>query len=158
MRILYCLVAMGLALVAAGPAAFAQQRLPDAFDGKFRGTLSDTIAETGGEFTVAISKSDGGFTMTWPPRIAARFEPAGRPGVFKTRGKSQVLDGVPVYWARIEDETLIVYSAQIDDQGGYRIYNFIYTPSGDGLDLVIRHVMTGAEPRISRGKLKRYGG
>jgi hypothetical protein len=96
--------------------------------------------------------------MTWPPRIAARFEPAGRPGVFKTRGKSQVLEGSPVYWARIEDATLIIYSAQIGEHGGYHIDTFIYTPSGDDLDVVIRQVMTGAEPQISRGKLNRYGG
>jgi hypothetical protein len=43
MRILYCFVAMGLALMAAGPTALAQQQLPDAFDGKFRGTLSDRV-------------------------------------------------------------------------------------------------------------------
>ncbi len=157
MRILYCFVAMGLALIAAGPAAFAQQRLPDAFDGKFHGVLSDRSGKTG-EFTVVIKKIGGGFTMTWPPRIAARFEPAGRPGVFRTAAKSQVLEGDPVYWARIENESLIVYSAQIGDRGGYRIHSFIYTPSGDALDLVIRYVMTGAEPQISGGKLKRYGG
>jgi len=144
--------------MAADPAAFAQQRLPDAFDGEFRGTLSGPNGDAGGEFTVIIKNSDGGFTVTWPPRIAAEFEPAGRPGVFRSTEESQILEGGPVYWARIENESLIVYSAQIGEHGGYRIDNFIYTPSGDGLDLVLRQVVTGAGPQISSGKLSRYGG
>ncbi|MDH3228748.1 MAG: hypothetical protein OEN55_03035 [Alphaproteobacteria bacterium] len=158
MRLLYCFIAMGLALMAAGPAAFAQEALPDAFEGRFRGTLSGTSGETSGEFTVTIRKSDGGFMVNWPPRIVAQFEPAGHPGVFKTREKSKVLEGNPVYWARIEDGTLIVYSAQVGEHGGYHVDNFIYTPSGEGLDLFVRHVVTGAEPQISSGKLNRYGG
>lgn len=157
MRLLYRLVAMGLALMAAVPAASAQQPLPDAFDGRFRGMLSDRSGEISGEFTVAIKKSGSGFTVTWPPRIALELEPGGRPGVFMTGEEAQVLQGSPVYWARIENHTLTVYSAQIDEHGGYHVDNFVYTPSGTDLDLVIRHVKTGAEPRISRGRLVRYG-
>jgi len=158
MRILSCIISVGLALMAAGPAAFGQQPLPAAFDGMFRGKLVDGSGEVGAEFTVTIRKSNAGFTVSWPPRIAARFEPAGRSGVFRTRDKSQILEGDPVYWARLEDGALVVYKAQIGEHGGYQIYNFIYTPSGDGLDLVVRHVMAGAEPQISSGKLNRYGG
>jgi hypothetical protein len=158
MKILYCFVAMGLALIAAGPMAFAQDSLPAAFSGMFRGTLSGTTGETGAEFTVQIKQDGDGFTVAWPPRISASFESAGRPGVFRASGNSQILEGEPVYWARIENEILTVYAAQIDEHGGYRIDNFLYTPSEGGLDLVIRHVVTGAEPQVSNGKLNRYGG
>jgi hypothetical protein len=157
MRSLYRLFALGLALLAAGPAAFAQPTLPDALDGKFRGTLSGNGGEVDGAFTVTIRKSDGGFSVIWPPRIVARFEPAGRPGVFKTTKDLHILDGEPVYWARVVDQILIIYSAQIDEHGGYHIDNFTYVPAADGLELEVRQVVPGAAPKISSGKLTRYG-
>jgi len=158
MRVLYRFVAMGLALAAAGPMAFAQQPLPDAFSGMFRGTLSGASGETGGEFTVDIKMDGGGFTVAWPPRIAATFEPAGRPGVFRAGRNVQLLEGDPIYWARIENETLTVYSALIDEHGGYRVDSFIYTPTASGLYLILRQVISGADPRIASGRLERYGG
>ncbi len=158
MRRLYWLVALGLALLAAGPAAFAQQALPDALNGEFRGTLSGYGGEADGAFTVTIRKGSGGFSVTWPPRIVAAFEPAGRPGVFKTTEDVHILDGQPVYWARVVDQILIIYSAQIDEHGGYHIDNFTYVPTADGLELEVRQVMTGAAPKFSSGKLTRYGG
>ena len=154
MRMVSGFVAMGLALMAAGSMALGQQPLPDAFEGRFRGTLVDS----GGEFTVIISRTSSGFTVAWPPRIIARFEPAGHPCVFRTGEETQVLEGNPVYWARLEKENLVVYAAQIGKLGGYDIANFVYTPSDDGLDLVIRRIVTGAVPQISSGKLERYGG
>lgn len=156
MRASILFVVAGLMLATAAPAALAEQLPPDIIDGKYRGALSGANGETGGEFTVAIERDGDGFSMTWPPRIVARFEPAGRPGIFEAPGKKEILEGGPVYWARIEGETLIVYSAQIDEHGGYRIDSFVYSPSATGLDLVIRQVKAGAEPRTLRGRLARY--
>ncbi len=158
MRILYLLVMIALGVTAAGPTAFAQQSLPDGFAGRFRGTLSASGGMVTSQFTVAISTTDGGFTIAWPPRISASFEPAGRPGVFVSRERTQILEGDPVYWARIDNGSLVVYAAQVDELGGYRIDSFIYAPADTGLDLVIRRLVTGAEPQISSGRLTRYGG
>ncbi len=156
MRILSCMLAIGLGVLAAGADALAQQALPDGFAGKFRGRLTGSGGFVTGEFTVSISKIDGGFMVAWPPRISASFEAAGRPGVFNSRERTRILEGEPVYWARLENATLIVYSAQIDELGGYRIDSYLYTLSDNGLALVIRRVVTGAEPLISSGRLSRY--
>ncbi len=158
MRILYLLVMIALGVTAAGTDVLAQQSLPDGFAGKFRGTLSASGGGVAGEFTVAISKTDGGFTVAWPPRISASFEPANRPGVFVSRERTQILEGNPVYWARIDNGSLVVYAAQVDELGGYRIDSFLYARANTGLDLVIRRLVTGAEPQISSGRLMRYGG
>lgn len=157
MRKLYRAVALGLALAVAGATAFAQQPLSDGFIGKFRGTLSGRDGRTDGEFTVVIQRTGAGFAVSWPPRVTANLEPADRPGVFRTGHKSHFLEGDPVYWARLEGETLVVYAAQIGEHGGYRIDSFLYTVSGDGLDLVVRQLAGGAEPRILNGRLARYG-
>lgn len=145
-------------LAVAGPTALAQQSLPDAFVGMFRGKLSDKSGSADGEFTVVIRRSDAGFAVSWPPRVTANLQPAGRPNIFKTSGKLSLLDGNSVYWARIDGETLIVYAAQMGERGEYRIDSYLYTVSGDGLDLVVRQLAAGAEPRILNGRLSRYGG
>ena len=147
-----------LALITTGSPAFAESALPDSIFGKFRGAVSGTSSELAGEFTVSIQRSDVGFTVAWPPRIEAEFGPAGRPGVFRTDGDYPVLEGTPVYWARFAENGLTVYSMQIGEHGGYHIDSYVYTPVGNGLDLVIRHVRTGAEPRLSKGRLERYDG
>lgn len=154
----YAAVVVSFFLVVAASPASAQQPLSDAFFGQFRGTLSDRAGRADGEFAVTIRRTSGGFTVSWPPRVSASFEPAGRPGVFRTREKSKILSGDPVYWARIEGGALTVYSAQISEHGGYIVDSFQYTVSPNGLDLVARQVLTGAEPRHSNGRLTRYGG
>lgn len=158
MRKLYCASVVGIALAVAGATAFAQQSLSEGFVGKFRGTLSDEAGSAEGEFTVVIARSGAGFTVSWPPRITAKLEPAGRPGVFKTSTKSPLLRGSPLYWARVDSGTLIVYAAQVGEHGGYRVDSFLYTVAGDGLDLVVRQLAGGAEPRTLNGRLSRYGG
>jgi len=149
---------MGIALAMAGSTAFAQGTLPDGFIGKFRGTLSDGSGRVDGEFTVVIRRTSSGFEISWPPRTTAQMTSLGQAGMFKASGGSRLLDGDPIYWARLEGANLIVYSAQIGEHGGYRIDSFIYAPSQDGLDLVVRQIAVGAEPRILNGKLTRYGG
>jgi len=158
MRVLYATVAMVIALAAAGAAAFAQQALPEGFVGTFRGTLSDAGGSADSEFTVVIKRSGAGFAVSWPPRITAELEPAGPPGVFRMGSRSPLLRGDPLYWARIDGDTLVVYAAQIDEHGGYRIDSFLYSVSGDGLNLVVRQLAGGAEPRTLNGRLSRHDG
>lgn len=148
---------VGLLLASTGAAALAQQAVLDGFDGEFRGSVPAAGGEPGGDFTVVIQRTGSGFTVSWPTRGPVHFEPAGRPGVYVAKTNSRPLDGAPVYWARVTGRSLIVYSLQIGDRGGYHIDNFAYTPIKDGLKVVIHHVRSGAEPVLSRGRLARYG-
>jgi len=131
--------------------------LPDALRGKFRGTITGPVGTSGGDFTVVIERTDDGFAVRWPPRQAVTFRAAGRPGVFRTDGNTNPITGETAYWARIDGSTLIVYSMQIDEHGGYDIHNYIYAPAGDAIDLIIRRIRGGAGPVESRGRLEKYG-
>lgn len=152
------LIGAGLSAIPAwhGP-AYANTGLPDALPGSFRGAITGPAGTSSGDFTVVVERTDDGFIVRWPPRQVVEFRAAGRPGVFRTDGAANPLAGKTAYWARIDGNALIVYSMQIDEDGGYDIHNYIYTPAGGGLDLVIRRIRGGAEPIESRGRLEKYG-
>jgi hypothetical protein len=151
------ILAFLIALAHAPAAAWAKGALPGEFQGKFRGAVT-APGNSSGKFTVAIESREDGFTVRWPPRIVVDFEPASRPGVFRDSKKSKPMAGDPVYWARIDSGRLIVYSMQLDEQGGYNIGSYIYTPASSGLELTIRRVKAGGAPVEFSGELERYGG
>ena len=157
MRALFHAALPGLALVLAASTAYAQQTLPEEFFGQFRGKLAVGDGTAEGDFTVVIRRTGGGFAVSWPPRISETFEPAGRPNVFKSVTDGRILEGDPFYWARLDGNALIIYEALIGEHGGYRIDNYTYTVAAGDLDLVVRQVVSGAEPRASKGRLERYG-
>lgn len=136
----------------------AETGLPAGFWGSFRGALVGPAGAINGDFTVAIEGAGDGFIVRWPPRRAVEFRPAGREGVFRTSGDAKPLAGGTAYWARFDGTSLIVYSMQVDEHGGYDIHTYIYAPAGSGLDLVIRRIRAGAEPTESKGMLNKYGG
>lgn len=137
--------------------AIADTGLPGAFAGSFRGAVAGPTGVSSGDFTVVIERHEDSFIVRWPPRRAVEFRAAGRPGVFRTDDEANPLTGETAYWARTDGDSLIVYSMQTDEHGGYDIYNYIYAPADDGLDLVIRRIRGGAEPIESRGRLEKYG-
>ena len=141
-------------LVAAAPAA--ADTLPEDFLGKFRGGVTGSVGEVEGDFNMVSGDKRDGFTMAWSPNSSAGFEASDRKNVFHARSRGRLLEGVPAFWARLEDGKLLVYSMQIDSHGGYDIYTFIYTPAADGLDMTVRHLRSGSEPLESRAQLKRY--
>lgn len=150
------LIGAGLFAISAwnGP-AYADTGLPDAFPGSFRGTVVGPAGVSSGDFTVVIEQQENGFIVRWPPRRAVEFQPADRPGVYRTDGDANPITGETAYWARIDGDSLIIYSVQIDEHGVYDIHNYIYAPAGNGLDLVIRRIRGGAEPIESKGRLEK---
>lgn len=151
------ILAFTVALAAAPAAAWAKGALPDEFQGKFRGAVA-APGNASGNFTVAIESREDGFTVRWAPRIVVDFKSAGRPGVFRDSKASKPMAGDSVYWARVDSGRLIVYSMQLDEQGGYNIGSYIYTPASSGLELTIRRIKAGGAPVEFIGKLERYGG
>lgn len=144
-------------LMAATPAAAGT--LPDAFLGKFRGTVTGSVGDIEGDFDMVSAAKRYGFTMSWPPNSSTVFEATkNRENVFHARSRGKLIEGAPAFWARLEDGTLLVYSMRIDSHGGYDIYTFIYTPVENGLNLTIRHLRSGSEPLESKGRLERHDG
>lgn len=143
-------------LALSGPAQ-AATGLPDAFPGSFRGAIVGPAGASDGDFTVVIERTGDGFAMRWPPRREVAFQMTDRPGVFRTGDAPNPITGDIAYWARIDNGSLIVYSMQIDEHGGYDIHNYSYTPADGGLDLVIKRIRGGAGPSEYRGRLEKYG-
>lgn len=141
-------------LMVATPAA--ADTLPEEFLGKFRGSVTGSVGEVEGDFNMLSAAKRNGFTMTWSPNGSAGFEASDRKNVFHARSRGRLLEGVPAFWARLEDGKLLVYSMQMDSHGGYDIYTFIYAPTADGLDMTVRHLRSGSEPLEASARLKRY--
>lgn len=130
--------------------------LPEEFLGKFRGTVTGSVGDIEGDFTLVSQPARSGFLMTWPPNRSAGFEPSDKKNIFHVKLRGRLIEGAPTFWARLEDGELIVYSMQIDSHGGYDIYTYIYAPADDGLDVTVRHLRSGSDPLESTGRLKRY--
>ena len=118
--------------------------------------MTGSAGEIEGDFNMVSAAKRNGFTMTWSPGNSAEFTASDRKNVFHARSRGRLLEGVPAFWARLQDGKLLVYSTLIDTQGGYDIYTFIYTPAADGLDMTVRHLRSGSEPLESSARLKRY--
>jgi hypothetical protein len=147
--------ALAALLLIVAPAAAGS--LPDEFLGKFRGSVTGSVGEISGDFVMVSAAKRNGFTMTWPPNSDPEFEAAkGQENVFHAPSRGKLVEGAPAFWARLADGKLLVYAMRIDAHGGYDIYTFIYSPTGNGLNLTIRHLRSGSEPLESKARLERY--
>ena len=146
-----------LAFALAAPPAAARGPVPEELQGKFRGLVAGAVSELSGEFTMVLQGERSGFTMGWPGHDSISFQRPRDSKIFQTVAEGRILDGDPAYWARLEDGSLIVYSMRIEPHGGYDIYTYIYTPVEDGVDLVVRHLRSGADSLESKARLERYG-
>ena len=120
------------------------------------------------DLSTTIEKSRSGFEVSWTSVTYRRdgsskaksytidFVPSERENIYgsamKTNlfGKAVPLDplqGDPFVWARLEGDTLTVYSLFIDELGDYDMQEFHRTLVDEGLDLVFR--------RFSNGQLER---
>ena len=141
-------------LTIATPAAAGA--LPEEFLGKFRGSVTGSVGEVEGDFNMVSEAKRKGFTIVWSPNSSAGFETSDQENVFHARSSGKLIEGAPAFWSRLEDGRLLVYSMRIDSHGGYDIYTFIYAPTADGLDMIVRHLRSGSEPLESMARLKRY--
>ena len=169
---------IGLILVAPIPAPAAQ--LADFF-GRWQGQTAAAdagVAVQPSDLDVEIQPaSNGGFIVRWTELraagkdvrrqpVEARFAPTERPNVFAfTEDPSLLaslfaspdtgnpLAGDQLLWARIDGDTLIVYSLALDPGGGFVLHRDARTLDDGGL-AVLQTVRTGAgEPLEVVGRL-----
>lgn len=135
---------------------------------------------------VTITGAEDGFRVRWtalergleesariPRRLDARFRETGRAGVyafatepgsllsrlFAAPATGNPLEGETLLWARIEDDTLIVYSLALTLDGGFDLDRYARTPSGeDGAAMHLVHERR-SEHRVVviEGRLRREG-
>ena len=116
------------------------------------------------DLSVTISEGKDGFSVEWstitfrPNKKSKRadykvdFIPAERDGVYAAAMRRNVfghavqldpMKGEPFVWARIEGETLTVYSLFVDQTGGYEMQQFDRTLAEGGLDLHFKRFRNG---------------
>ena len=166
-----------LACAALAPAVGAEA-LWERFLGSYVG---QAITETDGshemrDLQVDISKTKRGFRVRWTAvtrrsdgsvkrkQYSVDFTPSRREGVFASEmrsnlfGKREALDpmrGDPYVWARIEGDTLSVFSLLITDVGSYSMQVYHRTLIEEGLDLDYTRFEEGEVTRTVNGTLRR---
>jgi hypothetical protein len=186
--VLWPLLLIGL-ILCPGP-ALAQNALPDAFYGDWKGVALTSTEGTGkleltaDDLNVRIEPDDDGFRMHWTSfahgdsddelvrkKAEARFAPTDRPGVFafdpedgsmlmglfSDPSTSNPLEGQPLLWARVADQTLAVYGLAIDSDGGFDLRHHVRTLTDDGMAAHYT-LRSEDEPVVTiEGQLKRAG-
>ena len=127
--------------------------------------MSVTIAPMKDGFTVqwtsVIRRSDG---RTKEGTYEIEFVASPRENIYGSAMKTNVfgktvpldpLNGEPYVWARLESDTLSVYSLFINEVGEYEMQEYHRTLADDGLDLVFRRVHQGDAEKEIRTFLKR---
>jgi hypothetical protein len=139
----------------------ADQPSIEAFIGSWKGaeasSSSDDLAPNA--LSVVIKAEQQGFSLSWrdlgksgqggigSEDIEAVFAPANRPGVYEYQPSSgslltrmfaspatgNPLEGETLIWARIDGETLAVYSMKIDKKGGFDLDHYSWTRTDAGL-------------------------
>ncbi|MGB7241033.1 MAG: hypothetical protein WBC93_02970 [Sulfitobacter sp.] len=149
------------------------------FTGSYSGS-AEVVAADGSkvprDMSVNISETSDGFRVEWRSNTTRAdgsvkeksysidFVVSDRANVFGAAMKRNVfghevqldpMKGEPYVWARIEDETLTVYSLHINAEGGYEIQQFDRTLAEDGLTLDFSSIRSGAIQRSVSTLLKR---
>lgn len=113
------------------------------------------------EWTSVITRSDG---RTRQGSYQISFQPSQRDGIYGSAMKTNVfgknvpldpLAGEPFVWARLEGDTLSVFSLFINEAGAYEMQEYHRTLADGGLDLVFRRVRDAEAQREIRTFLER---
>jgi hypothetical protein len=146
---------------------------------------SEDLTFSPDDLDVQIEPDGKGFKMHWMSLthgdsagelvrqpVDARFAPTDRPGVFAFEPEkssmllglfgdpatNNPLEGEPLLWARVEDQTLSVYGLVIGSDGSFDLYQHVRTLTADGMVATHTH-RTEHEPAVViEGLLERDGG
>ncbi|APE45243.1 hypothetical protein BOO69_02010 [Sulfitobacter alexandrii] len=161
-------------LPAAGRAAQIDPFL-GAFEGETEITVGDEVLQRDLSVTIQPADDDG-FVLSWTTATLREdgqskektytiaFVPTAREGIYQSAmktnlfGKATPLDplqGEPFVWARIEDDTLSVFSLFIDPTGDYEVQEYHRTLAEGGLDLLFRRIRDGEVSREISALLRR---
>jgi hypothetical protein len=155
------LLLLSAALAGAPPWAAAQNAASIAdFAGTWRGI---EVAEVGGDSPPAVTPAgldltvapeQSGFRLSWRrpdgERVEATLAPTDRPGVFDVQPSTNPLlglffspatgnplEGETLLWSRLEGRTLVLYSLQLDQGGGFQLHRAAWTLQDDGRHLAL---------------------
>ncbi len=160
-------------------AATAAQADASRFVGNYSGSaevLSADGTKIPRDMSVEINVLEEGFRVSWTSTThradgsdkvksyTIDFRPSDREGVYAAAMKRNVfghnvqldpMKGEPFVWARIDGDTLSVYSLFVTETGGYEIQEFDRTLADGGLQLDFKVVMNGMIQRTVSTFLER---
>lgn len=148
------------------------------FFGSYEGNATVEIngEELRRDLSTTISPTKTGFRLQWTSatykpdgRLKEKtysidFVPSQRDGIFSSAMQRNVfgkpvplnpLEGEPFVWARIEGDSLSVFSLFINEVGEYEMQEFHRRLADGGLDLVFKRVHQGETEREIKAFLKR---
>lgn len=149
------------------------------FTGHWKGSgISETedsiyFAVTVRDMDVVISPVDnGGFSLSWTtvtresgdpnnPDIKRSdatiiFRPTGVPGVYRDEAIGDPLKSEPVWWSRVEGDSLYTYMLRIRENGTWQVQKYIRTITGQGMTLTYQRISDGEAERQVRGRLVKH--
>ena len=142
--------------------------------GETDGTLDGETAPR--DLSTTIALTEDGFSVTWTSVVYRRdgrrtektytieFLPSQRDGIYGSAMKVNVfgkqvpldpLQGEPFVWARLEDDTLSVFSLIITEDGEYHLQEYHRTLADGGLELLFRRLTRGEQQREVRAYLEK---
>ena len=171
------LVALPVGLSSIAAKAQGVEKFFGHFEGSGISENADSIyfAVSVRDLDVKISAApNGGFSLDWTtvtrekgdpnnPKVkrkqaALTFMPAKNPGVYRTESGGDPLDGAPIWWSRVDGNSLYTYRMQINDDGTWRVQKYVRTVSGSGMTLVFESIKDGEQVRQVRAKLIKVSG
>ena len=156
---LFAMMTLGLVLLAAPLLAEDIDPFVGTYGGQATVDINGTPTER--DLSVSIAETKDGFSVAWqsttfrddgrikvssydieflPTDRESLFSAAQRKNMFGHQVPLNPMKGDPLVWARIEGDTLSVYSLHVDLDGGYQIQEYHRTLADGGLDLVYRSV------------------
>ncbi|MEC9346119.1 MAG: hypothetical protein VYB54_07825 [Pseudomonadota bacterium] len=176
---LLALAAAFAVVLAAGGASAAGDLPIKAFFGVWKGNAISE-SEISANFRVTARDLDveiqgfavGGFTLRWATVLRQEGDPnapaevlkeatvtfipqPGRTGVWRASESQEPLAGAYL-WARMEGQTLSVYSLGIAEDGSSDLQVYRRTLGGNGMELEFTRSIDGASIRTARGRLIKY--
>lgn len=117
-------------------------------DTAFRLTWTTVTRESGDPDNPKIKKKSASFV----------FRANGTPGVYMSEDMGDPLQSEPVWWSRIEGETLYTYMLRIREDGTWQVQKYTRTVTGMGMSLTYQRITDGEAERQVRGRLIKHGG
>ncbi|MBD3663910.1 hypothetical protein H9Q16_08255 [Sulfitobacter sp. TSTF-M16] len=150
----------------------------DQFFGRYEGSAEEIVAGEARlrDMSTTIEAQDKGFSVSWTSvtyksdgrskekTYTINFTPSQRESIYGSAmqtnmfGKQIPLDplkGEPFVWARLEGDTLSLYSMFIAEEGAYEIQEYHRTLVEGGLDLTFRRINQGTAVREVNAFLER---
>lgn len=155
------------------PAAAQNDLSIEAFVGTWQGSgiataPDDLFNESVRDLDVVIRTAGQGFTIDWTTVVrkgpvgnrktvrratSKAFQPTARPGIYRGDGGGDILEGAVVTWARLEKQTLSVFTLEVDEAGDMGFSRYDRTLTAIGMELAFTGVRGGETQRKVQGKL-----